>query len=485
MAILGAGLGGLSAAYALRQRGLGCTVFEASSRCGGAIHSVSRDGFVFELGPNTMLDRHGVLSRLIHELGLQDERLYASTTSNRRFIVRHGTPMALPQSLADFRRTPLFSTGAKLRLLAEPLITPRREPDIDESLYNFLSRRLGQEIVDYALDPFLAGTYAGKPEQLSSSYVLKRLKDFEDATGSLFRGALSAARAPKPSAQGAKHYASKTSTLVGFQRGAETLIDALKAKIGEQHVVTNAAVTRLERARAGAPWRVTTRQGEHAEDEFDAVLLALPAHAIAEIEIIDASRPLDLSPFGLITHPPVAILALGYRREQIDHALDGFGMLIPSREPFEHLGCVFASSIFSGRAPRGHVQLVAFFGGARSPHNALLEPKAQLALLQRELHALIGLRGEPVCVERRLWPKAIPQYEVGYERVLAPILALEAAHPSLAFTGTWRQGISVPDVILDAERAAHSIALGAHPSSRARRDAPFVFSPSKLSGKAP
>ncbi len=461
VAIIGAGIGGLTAGYELMQRDVDVTVFEAADQPGGAIRTIHRDEWTFEMGPNTLLDRGGVISRQIAQLGLQAEQLYPSSTSNTRYIVRDGIPRALPMSPGELRRTKLFSTSAKLRLLREPLIPPRIEPELDESLYNFVARRLGEEFVEYALDPFLAGTYAGKPEQLSSRYALKRLKELELASGSLFKGALGALGA-KRKARKAGQKLPPRAKLINFRGGVQTLTDALAEALGER-IHTGSPITQLTQHEDGR-WKLKGRR-KHTKDlpPFDRVLCALPAHVIGELKVSLARGGVqDMSAFARIEHPPVTILAMGFRRDQIAHSLDGFGLLIPSKEPFEHLGAVFASTIFTDRTPRGHVMLVTFFGGARNPEAGLWPQEKQVEVATRELGELLGLKGQPVHVERRCWEQAIPQYEVGYEHIMTEIEALESHLPGLTFTGNWRGGIAVPDVVAQATHCAHSIADSLH-----------------------
>ncbi len=457
VAIIGAGIGGLTTAYTLKRAGVACDLFEASETAGGAIHSHVEDNWVCELGPNTLLDRQGVISDLIEELGLQSERVYPSSTSKNRFIVRDGQPHALPMSPAALWKTKLFSTQAKLRLFAEPFVEARIEPELDESLYNFATRRLGQEIVDYALDPFIAGTYAGRLNQLSSHYALARLKELEEESGSLFKGALFGPKKTDDSKPKRK------ASLINFKRGAQTLTDAMAREIGE-HLHTSTPITKLTQEKESGRWKLTSKGDTALSGEYDVVLMSLPAHVIAQMDIrpADTHAATDLSAFASITHPPISLISIGFRRDQFKHPLNGFGVLIPSKEEFTHLGSLFASSIFVERAPRDHVQIVSFIGGARHPESALWSEEEQVALLLDELHTLLGLEGKPVKVLRRHWGKSIPQYEVGYEHTLSAIEAVEETLPGIIFGGNWKGGIAVPDVVKNARHFAHLIQQRVH-----------------------
>ena len=194
----------------------------------------------------------------------------------------------------------------------------------------------------------------------------------------------------------------------------------------------------------------------HAES-FDAILAALPAPALAQLSFGTlGERP--LASLGAIEHPPVSSLFLGYRREQVAHALDGFGLLVPEKENRCILGVLFSSSLFPGRAPANHVALTVMIGGARQPQLARLASDELLALVQPDLRALLGVTGPPVFLHHTLWPRAIPQYNLGHERHLATILACEKSHPNFFLGGQCRDGISLPACITAGERLAARIA---------------------------
>src|SRR5690606_32753622 len=180
---------------------------------------------------------------------------------------------------------------------------------------------------------------------------------------------------------------------------------------------------------------------------FDGVVCAVPLHRLGALG-------LGADPFGAVYHAPVSVLALGFERERVGHALDGFGVLVPEREPFRLLGALFSSTLFPGRAPEGHVLLTCFAGGTRRPEDALLPTADLVALARADLGRLLGVRGEPAFVHRAQWEDAIPQYHVGYGRVLAALDALEARHPGLVLAGSYRQGISVGEALRSGLDAA-------------------------------
>ena len=461
--VIGAGIGGLTTAMRLQKRGFQVDLFEASDRTGGNISTVREDGYHMELGPNTVPDRSGVISRLIEELDLTDERQPPNKAAKKRYIVRDGRPHALPQSLGDFARTPLFSPAAKLRLFAEPLIASSEdapEEEFDESLYHLAKRRLGEELADYALDPFIAGTYAGDPKLLSSHHVLKRLGELEREYGSLILGGVRAALAGRNKKSAPEQKSEGSGELVNFRMGVQALTNALTERLQEGTLSYNSPVERVRHLDGGG-FEVTAKG--HPPREYDAVVMGLQATSFKHIELLDAEGArVSTHTIHEVAHPPVTMMGFGFRRSQVSHPLDGFGMLVPSAEPFRVLGAVFSSTVFADRAPEDHVLMMVFLGG-RTPEDALLGEDQQVEIAMKDLGELLGIRGYPTHVRSKTWTKSIPQYEVGYGRVIKRAEAIEAAHPGLYLMGTWRDGISVADIVRYAEEVSDKVKRRLYP----------------------
>ncbi len=449
VAIVGGGITGLVCAFRLMQRGVPVTLYEAGDRVGGVIRSLRQDGFLAEFGPNSILETSANIASLITDLGLAARRLYSDPAAENRYLVRGGRPVCLPASPLKFFGTKLFSFGAKLRLLREPFI--RRGPaDVEETVAQFVLRRLGQEWLDYAINPMIAGIYAGDPARLSVRHGFPRLQALEQRYGSLILGQIRGAKDRKRRGEVSKQEAKK----VSFDEGLQVLTDTLQVRLGDA-VKLNSSVTRLEPAPAG--WRVTVH-GRDMETtaEHRAVLLAAPAYRLAEIQFATADG-LSLAPLREIIYPPVASVVLGFRRDDVPHPLDGFGMLVPAVERFNILGTLFSSSLFPNRAPAGHVTLTSYVGGVRAPELALRPEPELVALTVNDLKTILGVRGEPTFRHVVLYPKAIPQYEVGYGRFKDLMERLETQSPGLFFAGHYRDGISLGDSILSAHTAAERI----------------------------
>lgn len=444
--VIGAGVAGLTCAWRLKRQGLRPLLLEATGRAGGLIQTVTQDGFRVELGPNTMPDRALILSDVIDALGLKDEQLEPNQAANKRFIVRDGALVPLPMSPRALLSTPLLSTRAKLRLLAEPLVAKQPLDDnLDESLANLITRRLGEEALTYLINPFIAGTFGGKPEHLSAQRALGRLVALEQQHGSLIRGGL---RARKTAA--ARPGGRKPGALINFERGVQSMTDAMARALGDD-LKLDCPAHRLERDAHGL-WTVTHAQGASCAR---AVILAAPAWAVPQLEVYNEDHQLDLSAFHQVEYPAMVGIALGFKRDQIAHPLDGFGVLVPEIERRDILGAIFASTIFPRRAPKDHALLMVFIGGARNPELTALDDEALVQRALHDLEALIGAHGAPVLKKVRRWRQAIPQYEVGYGRIQDAMMAIEQRAPGLLLTGNYLEGISVSDTIAHATRAAH------------------------------
>ena len=280
VAIVGGGITGLSAAFRLREQNIPVTLYEAGDRVGGAVRTICENGFMAEYGPNTILETSPKIAALITDLGLDSRRRDSDPGANKNYIVRDGKMRPLPTSAAAFAATPLFSMAAKLRLAAEPFIC--RAPDSeDESLADFVVRRLGREFLDYAINPFVSGIYAGDPKKLSVRYAFPKLHAVEAKYGSLIVGQFLGARERKKRVEVGAQQAKK----VSFDDGLQVLTDTLRAQLGSV-VELNSSVIAAQKSADG--WAVTVHANQREEQRMhSAVLLTAPAHKLAGICIED------------------------------------------------------------------------------------------------------------------------------------------------------------------------------------------------------
>jgi len=458
--LIGAGITGLVAAYELKRRGVPVTVFEAGARAGGAIGTSLADGFLAEHGPNSFVSSAPV-DELLSRLGLHDDVVEANADANRRYIVRNGRLVAFPMTPLALLTTPLLSFRAKLRVLLEPLVRGGAD-DADESVASFVRRRMGKEVLDYAVNPFIAAIFAGDPERLSMAHAFPRVYELEREHGSLSKGLVRSRRAArKAAARGTASSEQDAVTdsagarLISFRDGLQVLTDTLADALGSS--LKLATPVRLLH-RGESRWIVESGpDGAVRARAVDAIVLAAPAHAVAAMEL-PANIRRHAMPIEQVEYPPVSSLTLGFRREDVGHALDAFGVLVPEVEQRTVLGVLFSSTLFPDRAPDGHVAITVFVGGARQPELARLPTDELVRLVRTDLRDLLGVRGEPVFAKHVYWSRGIPQYSVGYGVVKDAADATEAANPGLYLTGNYRHGVSVGDCIASGQQVAEKVA---------------------------
>ncbi len=449
VAIIGAGITGLTTAFYLKRKGVPVTVYEASGRVGGAIQSIRAEGYLAEFGPNTILETSPKVAQLVVDVGLASRRLDPDPKAGARYVVRYQRPIPMRASLWGFFTTQLFTTRAKLAVLREPFVPPRRDGK-EESVAEFVLRRLGQEFLDHAIDALVAGVYAGDPYKLSVPQAFPKLGQLEARYGSLIKGQIFGARERKRRGEIAKDRAPKFS----FDEGLQVLPETLRERLGEA-VRLNNTVTRLTQTPEG--WTLDVRgRGKPSRAEHSAVIYAGTAFKLAELEV-QTLMPLHLATFAEIRYPPVASVVLGFRREDVGHPCEGFGMLIPKVEGFKILGTIFSSSLFPNRAPAGHLTLTSYVGGERHPELASLPPEKLFALTCEDLRVLLGVRGKPTFQHSVFYPRAIPQYNLGYGRYRELMADIEQKAPGLFFAGHYRDGISLSDTIVSACNVADRV----------------------------
>jgi len=455
VAIIGGGITGLSAAYTLEKLGTPWVLVDAAPALGGVIRTETRDGFLLEGGPDSILAQKPEGIALCRELGL-GERLVPTNPDDRSvYILRggklhplpEGMMLAIPTKIAPFLRSQLFSWPGKLRMGLD-LVIPGGNGRADESIASFLRRRFGQESVERLGEPLLAGIHAGDPEKLSILATFPRFRDLEKKHGSLVRGMWAAPR-PKP-----KPGQSAPSAFYSLRCGLRELVDALVVKLPRERLLTKRPVRKV--SRENGAFTLALDRGEAVAAER--VIIAAPgpriAPALAEL------APEVAAALGAIPFASSATVLLGFRREDVLHPLAGYGLVVPQTEGLRTTALSFVSTKFPFRAPEGHVLLRAFLGGVRDPGVLSLTDEQMVELVQREMGELLGLRGRPVMTRVFRWPEGTPQLEVGHLEKMAEVEKKMAAIGGLYLAGAGIRSTGIPDSVAEGTRAAQAAAEG-------------------------
>jgi oxygen-dependent protoporphyrinogen oxidase len=464
--VIGGGLSGLAAAHRIHERSrtlrraVDLTVLEAKERLGGVIATDRCDGFTLESGPDSFITNKPWGLALCRRLGLDDQLIETDPSHRRSFVVRksrllpvpEGFVLMAPHRLAPILTTPILSWRGKLRMLMD-LFIPRRDDEAEESLAGFVRRRLGREALDRLVQPLVAGIYTADPNDLSLKATLPQFLAMERDHGSLIRAGWRQARARGPRTAAVQASGARYGMFIALEKGMGTLPTALAEALPPGTIRLQTAVRRIVRNEPICPWSVELRDGPPLE--ADAVILATEAHAAARL--IDAQDPALALQLRGIPYASSVIVNVAYRRDQIQHPLDGFGAVVPAIEGRPILAVSFLSVKFPNRAPAGTVLIRVFIGGATHPEHLDLDDAAIAALVRRELGDLIGAAGDPLFLRIGRHPRSMPQYILGHLDRVAAIRLKLARHPRLYLAGVAYDGVGIPDCIHAAELTADSL----------------------------
>jgi oxygen-dependent protoporphyrinogen oxidase len=430
--IIGGGISGLTTAFLLKKKGFDVTVFEQADAVGGNIQTIQRDGYTVEQGPNSLLKAPRLIN-LVKLLKLENKVIAADESAKKRYILADGKLEAMgPKSFFNG----YFSLKTIFSLIREPFV--RSKSPENESVAEFVSRRLNAEFLNKAIDPFVSGVYAGDPQNLSMRSAFPKLYEMERDFGSLIMGTFRR-KTEKPDPKFPRTFS--------FHGGLKTLIDTLAAEIGDG-IRLSSPVSEIEESEGGK-FRVNAQ-------EFDAVVVSTPAFVAAELV---KSRDENLAELlGAVNYPQVAVVVLGYKSEKIKKALDGFGFLIPSGEKRPILGTLFHSAVFPERAPDGFQLLMTFVGGVRAGDKLDEKTDEELKnLVTGQLGEILGASGEPDFFHIKRWKRAIPQYRVVYEEVTKACADFEEQNAGLYFCSNFYRGVSMSDCVKNAFETADNI----------------------------
>lgn len=466
--IIGGGISGLSTAWYLQQEAekqnlpLSYTLLEQSGRWGGKILTQKVDGFgkepfIVECGPDAVLTQKPWALQLARELGLADAFLPTNDDRRKTFVLNKGNPTPLPDGVmlivptqvTPFALSPLISPLGKLRMGLDMIIPPKAD-EADETLADFITRRLGREALDKIAEPLMSGIYNAEAEMQSVLATFPRFRQIEAQHGSLIRGML-AAKKGRPSNNGNGN-GRKPAMFTSFRDGMEQLVTALcEALTGDCHLETA-----VESITPGLSTNYRLYLDNNTIIDTDAVVLAVPAYNAAAL--LKKLAPNASQKLAQIRYVSTGTISLAYRRDEVKHPLNGFGIVIPRSENRRINAITWSSTKFNHRAPEGAVLLRVFFGGSRTPEMMDHADESLLSIVRAELADIMGLNSEPLFHLIHRWYQSNPQYDVGHLERIAKIEA--ALPPSIYVTGSPYGGVGVPDCVKQGQETAVKAAAG-------------------------
>jgi oxygen-dependent protoporphyrinogen oxidase len=444
--IIGGGISGLSTLAFLNKQGQKALLLEKQDQPGGVMRSETNEKAILDFGSNSAIEKNMAVPELIEYMKLQNEVMYASRASSKRYILRYNKLHALqgPISIVFGK---LFTWKGKFRVIKEIWIKPRMSQE-DESVASFVERRLGREIVDYAFSPLISGIYAGRPEEVSMKANYPKMTALEQNYGSIIRGAVGKAfekikdkapKEPKPS-----------KNIFSFKNGMQQFARTIAERFDNQ-TEFNIDVQAIKKLDDGKFLITYLQNSEKRTIIAKKIISTAPAH-IAKNYFSNLSEDLSKA-LEKIYYPPVAVLNLVYNRTDIQQALDSFGFLIPEKEQKAFLGAVWSSVVFPNRTDEKTAAFTLFVGGsinktiADNMEESLFKAKQQFA-------EIMGIKAEPIIEQHKLWEKAIPQYNMDYPGIISEIEKFETQEPNVIISGNYYKGFATGDCILNAKENA-------------------------------
>ena len=439
--VVGAGVAGLAAALELQSAGDEVFVIDPSDRPGGALRTDHVGGYVVERGANTVMVKPPMRA-FLEQRRLEDVLIAAAPTSRRRYLVRDHGLERVPMSPLALATTPLLTTGAKLRLLAEPFVWRRRKQE--ESVAEFIERRLGPQVVSALVGPFLTGVYAGDETQLGARAVFGSLVEADERFGSITLGGLIGAFRRGPRGLPGSH-----STQAGLGPFARKLAEQLA-----EPPALGSRVVALGRDTQGFRVDVTSGSGDLSVTAARLVVAAPSLEAGTLLRGIDGELARTLED---IEYAPIAAVPLGVTPDDVATEIDGFGFLVPKGAGLGLLGCLYMSQLFAGRAPQGHELLHCMLGGVRWPEAAHMSDSDLVARACEDLDRVLGLKGQPESLGVARWQRAVPQPGRDHVARMRWVQERLVDFPGLALAGAYVAGVSVADSLASGVAAARQV----------------------------
>ena len=444
--IIGGGISGLSTAFWLKQEGLEPLLLERESRAGGLIKSENINGYLLDHAANCIFNYLPEVNFFCQSLGLGPEQILRQEAAKKRYVVKDGRPTPVPMDIKGLIKTDLWSLKGKLRLMVEPFI-PKGPAGAEESVAQFITRRFGKEIFERSIEPYVAGTLAGDAERACVKSTFSQFSSIEEEHGSILKGVV------KRKFKGVR--TACAAQVFSFRNGMESMTKALANHLGEL-LISGSSVDGVERI--GKEWIVSAKvAGREVTFKSESVILATPAYESARL-----LRPLsgNLSTIlSGIDYSPMIAVYFGFKKDKVDHPLDGIGCLFPKKEKgFNTLGSLWSSTFFSGRSPEGEALFTNYLGGARNPAIFDKSDEEILSITLDDLSRVVGLRGEPAFAKVVRHTKGLPQYNLGHQMSLERLDEQLGLLPGLHITGNYLKGVSVRACISQGKEIAEKVA---------------------------
>ncbi|MBA4376672.1 MAG: protoporphyrinogen oxidase [Anaerolinea sp.] len=463
MAVIGGGISGLAAAYTIQELSRSKNIktkvvlIEGENRLGGKILTEQVNGYTIEGGPDCFLRQKPWAAQLAGKISLQSDLIGTNDEQRKVYVVNRGRLVPLPDGvmliiptrIMPFALSPLISVLGKIRMGLDLLVPPFKG-ERDESIGNFVRRRLGKEALEKIAEPLLSGIHVSDPEKQSLLSTFPRFRALEKTHGSLIQGMLTERKlgAKKKPLSGN----SPTSLFLSLRGGMGQMVDQLESSLHDVQLLCGQRVTRLEPL-TQAGFRISL--AGHAPLEVDALILAIPAHDASGL--VESFAPQIASQLDRIRYVSTATISLAYRKSDIRRPFSGFGFVIPSKEKRDISACTWTSIKFNHRAPEGAILLRCFVGGPGKEEMVSLSDEEMIAVVRRELKALMGLDAEPVLTRIFRWEKANPQYDVEHLAHVRQIFDQCQENPGLYLTGSAYEGVGIPDCIRQGQQAAEKV----------------------------
>lgn len=441
--IIGAGISGLSLAFHLQKLDIPYILLEASEQVGGYIstmheNSINRKSYLLELGPNSiMVDNE--IHQLINDVGLADELQASNDISQNRYIFREGRYRKLPSKPSKLLFNSFFSFSSKLAIFKE-----RKKPKQvieNETLSQFFERRFSKEIVDYALSPFVAGIYAGDPEQLLIAKAFPQIYQYEQEYGSVVKGLI-------------KNKSGERRQIFSFKEGMQALPQGIAKKL--DHLKLGKTVENIQKNNNG--FTIYANEGQ----TFEVKQLVIATAAPAAQQFLANTYPEFTQALSKIYYPPVVAVHSIYKRQDVKHPLNGFGGLNPKTEELFTSGSIWSSSVFNNRCPEDEVLFTTFIGGSTAPENTRQSKQITLGKVHQELAENYQIRNNPLHQNMYRWDKALPQYDMNV--LEAHQIADKLENEQLYVCANWKDGVSLPDCIKKGKKLAQQLAHAYSPT---------------------